>query len=295
MMSSYNGEKYICEQINSIISQQGVDIDLFIRDDGSTDRTTAIIEDLSQKNGNIHAKFDLNKGPSESFMDLVYSPDINEYDYYAFSDQDDIWDDDKLIRAVSIMCQSNKPLLYYSALLSFQENGGEKKLIVNDREYSFAESFIQSHFPGCTMIINKSGMKLIRSIARPKSVIMHDLFLVQVFMATGNRIIYDRESRINYRIHGNNVSVKKENAIGEFNRLRNVFKKQKGQRVSAAQDFYGVMKESLVDGKKETVLTVAEYKKSIKNTFKMINMILRTKLGLKIKVMYCVAVIIRFY
>lgn len=295
MMSSFNGEKYIREQIASILSQQRVDVELYIRDDGSSDETVSVIEELITKFSNIHATFESNKGPSESFMDLLYSADSREYDYYAFSDQDDIWDKDKLIRAIDMMSVEDKPILYYSALLSFQENNGGKKLIVNDREYSFAECFIQSHFPGCTMVFNKIGMELIRSIDRPKSVIMHDLFLIQVFMATGNRIIYDRESRINYRVHGNNVSVKKDNVLGELKRYKKIFKKQKGQRLAATEEFYSVMKKYLNADKQMVVQTIVGYKKSIASNLKFVKLIMNTQLGIKIKLMYSFAVMIRFY
>lgn len=88
LLSTYNGSKYIKEQIDSILSQEGVNIDIYIRDDESTDETVNIIYEY--KSNNIFLTEGKNIGVGNSFMELLYSvPEI--YDYYAFADQDDIW------------------------------------------------------------------------------------------------------------------------------------------------------------------------------------------------------------
>ena len=89
LMSSYNGEKYIRPQIDSILAQEGnFELSLFVRDDGSTDKTQAILQEYAQKRkltwytGN-------NLGPARSFMDLLKK--CKGFNYYAFADQDDYW------------------------------------------------------------------------------------------------------------------------------------------------------------------------------------------------------------
>ena len=88
LLSTYNGEKYIKEQIESILNQEGVEVSLLIRDDGSSDRTIEIVKKISEQNNNIILFKGQNMGPARSFMDLVKKSD--EVDYYAFADQDDV-------------------------------------------------------------------------------------------------------------------------------------------------------------------------------------------------------------
>ena len=95
MMSTFNGEAYVEEQINSILNQLNVKISLFIRDDGSKDKTISIIRNKINRNSNIQLIQGENVGVGNSFMNLLYStPD--DYDFYAFSDQDDIWESEKI-------------------------------------------------------------------------------------------------------------------------------------------------------------------------------------------------------
>ena len=95
-MSTYNGEKYLSQQIDSILNQKEIDVHLFIRDDGSYDNTWKLLEEYKQKYEKINIISAKNVGVGNSFMNLLYSvPNI--YDYYAFSDQDDIWEPNKII------------------------------------------------------------------------------------------------------------------------------------------------------------------------------------------------------
>ena len=96
LMSTYNGEKYICEQIDSIIAQdcgyKGIaNVKLLIRDDGSSDKTREILESYASKYPEIIRWYHGgNKGVIKSFFDLLENSD-DEADYYAFADQDDNW------------------------------------------------------------------------------------------------------------------------------------------------------------------------------------------------------------
>ena len=90
LLSAYNGEKFLCEQIDSIMNQQNVDLDLYIRDDGSSYRTQEYLKQYVEQNDSIHLQNGCNLGVANSFMSLLYNVP-NHYDYYAFADQDDIW------------------------------------------------------------------------------------------------------------------------------------------------------------------------------------------------------------
>ena len=99
LMSTYNGEKYLKEQIESILNQENIEVDILIRDDGSTDNTLNILENYTQKYKNIRYYTGENLRSAKSFMNLLFT--VKEYDYYAFSDQDDVWKKNKLYTAVS--------------------------------------------------------------------------------------------------------------------------------------------------------------------------------------------------
>ena len=100
LLSSYNGEKYIKEQIDSILTQKNITVKLFIRDDGSTDATRNILKEY-EKYSNCVVVFGDNIGAANSFLWLIQN--AHSSGYYAFSDQDDIWDRDKLSSAISII------------------------------------------------------------------------------------------------------------------------------------------------------------------------------------------------
>ena len=164
MMSTYNGELYIKEQIDSIFKQKDVSIDLYIRDDGSSDKTLEII---SEQKKIYNSVFILNNddnenlGPAKSFMTIVNSVGDN-YDYYAFSDQDDIWMEDKIISAISLLeiHDIEKPCIY----------GGSKTILTDseslnpdyvDISMDFYSTIIRNKVAGCTMVFNKTLKMLI--------------------------------------------------------------------------------------------------------------------------------------
>ena len=101
VMSTYNGEKYISEQIDSILKQNCVRVKLYIRDDGSKDNTRQMIEEYAKRYDNIYYEFGENVGFSKSFLyALKNAPDAQ---YYAFSDQDDVWSEDKIITTIALI------------------------------------------------------------------------------------------------------------------------------------------------------------------------------------------------
>lgn len=101
LMSTYNGEKYIREQINSFLNQTNQDWKLFVRDDGSKDSTLSILGEFSDKYPDkifLDESAPRNMGAGESFM---YMLNLTDAQYYMFSDQDDVWMDDKIERTLA--------------------------------------------------------------------------------------------------------------------------------------------------------------------------------------------------
>ena len=114
LMSTYNGEKYIREQLNSIINQTYPSIKILVRDDGSSDGTIEILEEYAAKYDNMAYYAGKNLGVIQSFLQLLKDSDDSSA-YYAFSDQDDVWLPEKIEKAVE-MIENNKeveqPILY---------------------------------------------------------------------------------------------------------------------------------------------------------------------------------------
>lgn len=208
-MSTYNGEKYIREQMDSLLKQEGVDLHIEIRDDGSIDGTADIIKEYCKKYDNISFVKGKNIGCLDSFMALVYSaPDC---EYYAFADQDDVWKSNKLIKGISMMeseNDSNTPTLYFSNAHLVDENLdyiGEAvvkpKAIRNMSKYRPIFGCVAL---GCTMVFNKKFIELVRKSKCSRNCIMHDYWFLIIASFLGE-LVFDSNSYILYRQHENNV------------------------------------------------------------------------------------------
>lgn len=269
LLSTYNGEKYLAEQLDSILSQRDISLRVLIRDDGSNDNTINIIRQYNAKDNRIEYYVGDNLGPAQSFLDLLNN--APHADYYSFSDQDDFWDSDKLSIAVSQLdkLDSNKPGLYYSNLrivdesLSFYRYSHSAK-IVPKTKYS---SLVESLPTGCTMVFNACAEELMRNRI-PKMITMHDTWVYMVCMIFGT-CIYDFEAHISYRQHGNNVigtPLSHDNALLCYiNRVKRLFDRSLQPRYTNANSFYNSFDDMLSGNDRKMVEKVAFYKQSLRN------------------------------
>ncbi|MBL4760912.1 MAG: glycosyltransferase, partial [Mariprofundaceae bacterium] len=120
-MAVYNGQHFIEQQLDSICSQKNQDWNLYIRDDASCDASLSIVENFAKENSRVDIIENLegNLGAKKSFVSLLESKQLEPYSYVAFSDQDDVWAQDKLLRQSEEMYKlegafPNTPLLVYS-------------------------------------------------------------------------------------------------------------------------------------------------------------------------------------
>lgn len=202
LLSTYNGEKYLEKQLLSLQGQTGVDVTVLVRDDGSTDNTHAILDEWSKK-GFLSWYTGPNLRPAKSFMDLLCNaPDS---DYYAFCDQDDVWLPDKLHRAVQSLrsCEGEYKLYLSSAILVDSSLNIIGELPLNYK-FTAGEAVVTNPAMGCTMLFNSNLKKLIEKYP-PKLFEMHDEWVYKVCLFMNGTIYADKESRIYYRQHGNNV------------------------------------------------------------------------------------------
>ena len=269
LMSTYNGEKYIEQQIYSILAQKKVNVQLIIRDDGSNDHTVEIIEKIISDNSNICLYKGTNIGYIASFMWLVKNAPISEDTFYSFSDQDDVWNENKLISAIKCLEGTgikDEPLLYYSDLNVVDEN---LKFIkkANNWEGSI-NKYMFSVFigiRGCTMVFNYTLEKLLQKY-EPSTIYGHDTFIALLAFWAGH-VVYDPNAYINYRQTGSNLSITGTSKLDSIKKNLVFFKKRLDVKANMheinAQRILEFFNED-IKGKDE-LRKVADYRKSMKD------------------------------
>lgn len=209
LLSTYNGEKYLAELLDSLLEMQLIQyVTLVIRDDNSLDDTEGIIELYKDKFKIVFIK-GKNVGPKESFHELIMeSP---EADYYAFCDQDDIWKSDKLKIAIEKIQKieekkNNIPILYFGNVEMIDADGNllHKNRDLNVPKTQIEQLFVANPALGCTMIYNNSLHELLKKISF-ESFFMHDVVTILLARSYGE-IIYDKNPCMYYREHINSVT-----------------------------------------------------------------------------------------
>lgn len=210
MLSTYNGEKYLVEQLESILGQTGVNVEIFIRDDGSTDETTRILYDYENKYHNIHVDYSNNIGWKKSFLSLMNNVPL-DVDYYAFSDQDDVWLPKKLFKAVQFLEKNNvhKIKAYCSNQIFVDEYLNKMHINIHKRFKQTNEFhvLVNGFGMGCTEVFSRELVQLYRKSIIEYESISHDV-LISVLATYFGTIYRDENSYILYRQHINNTGSK---------------------------------------------------------------------------------------
>lgn len=222
LMSTYNGEKYLQQQIDSILEQSDIAVRLLVRDDESTDGTLAILDEYKRK-GLLDYYQGGNLGPARSFMHLLQSAPVSEY--YAFADQDDVWLPEKLSVAVdSLKEHDDVPALYFCQTQLVDENLNKIDSVKINPLKTFEESLIYHFVGGCTMVLNGKARNVVNSY-NPAYIFMHDTWIYSVILAVGGLVHFDKTPHILYRQHGNN-------AVGQGDKYKEI-------KLSMKRFFYG--------------------------------------------------------
>lgn len=265
LLSTYNGEKYLKTLLDSLLKQTNINIDILIRDDGSTDNTIDIIKKYSHENENIDYYIGKNVGYAKSFWDLLKKKE--DYEYYAFCDQDDIWKEEKLEKAIKMIKRDSNediPILYTSNVISINnkmEIISEKAFKCN-RILNIYESFQKSILPGCTFVFNNKAAQILRKYNGYME--SHDWATYAIITSFG-KVIYDTNSYINYRIHESNTIGQNKGKIDEyFVKVKRFFKKSVNARSKFAKDFFECYGEELHGNQKEEIKWLAYYRDNLK-------------------------------
>lgn len=212
LMATYNGEKYICQQIDSILSQTCKDWELYIHDDGSTDNTIAAVESYVEKYPNKIHLID-GKSTGGAKYNFFYMFGQVEATYYMTCDQDDVWLDKKIEltydKMLTIENKADVPCLVYTELRVVDSElntiadtmSGYQSLDCHKRTIN--QFILQNSVTGCTMMVNRALRDKMLRITDIDNTIMHDWWAALVAAQFGKTAFID-EPTILYRQHGDN-------------------------------------------------------------------------------------------
>ena len=223
LLSTYNGEKYVGAQIHSILTQSYKNLVLVVRDDGSSDKTVKIVKEYMENYNNIKLVEGKNLGFIKSFFELLK---LEQADYYAFADQDDVWLPDKIAFAVKSLdkLDNSKPNMAFSNSDYYDVNMKLIKEGEKGKTFSFTNSLYECVTQGMTMVINQKTKDTVLDYM-PERVFFHDWWVYMICSGMGN-VAYDDVTTVKYRRDGKNATAEGEDFIKLLIwRIKNLFGK----------------------------------------------------------------------
>ncbi|MDP2071935.1 glycosyltransferase [Methylotenera sp.] len=210
LLSVYNGMEWIREQIDSILNQEGVEVTVFISIDPSSDGSEELCSQFASQYKNIFVLPNVGKfgGAAKNFFRLIRDVDFSNYDYIALADQDDIWQQDKLSKAIEALVRT-KVDAYSSNVIAFWPDG-KQKLISKAQPQRQWDYMFESAGPGCTFVLTKklaleAQTFLIKNEKKCQNIALHDWFIYAFARSRGFKWFIDREAHMLYRQHASNV------------------------------------------------------------------------------------------
>jgi glycosyltransferase involved in cell wall biosynthesis len=218
LLCTYNGARFLPAQLASLAAQSFRQWRLFVSDDGSSDDTLAIVAEHKSRLGS--APVDIRNGPRQgfvnNFLSLACDPSL-AFDYYAYCDQDDVWEPDKLARAVERLSSAPPqiPAMYCSRTMLIDD---DDRTLGCSRAYrrkpSFRNALVQSIASGNTIVLNEAARRLLMICGSAAKSPSHDWWTYLLTSGAGGVVYYDQIPQVRYRMHG-------ENVIGTNTGLRN--------------------------------------------------------------------------
>ena len=242
-LATYNGEKFLNEQIDSILSQKNVAVDIYCNDDGSTDSTIEVLNNYQKNNDNFFLLDTIKNSGSagRNFYSLIMSHQ-ESYDFYAFSDQDDVWLDNKLETAYKKII-ANYSDGYSANHIAFWNQ--RKLKIYKDTEQTNYDYMFESAGAGCTYVLTKKLFIDFRNFVNANTkeisrIFKHD-WLIYAFARSRNYKWYlDNEFTLMYRQHENNETGVNTGQLDSFlTRLKNIKSGWFSQQISYLSSVLG--------------------------------------------------------
>ncbi|HEY0221702.1 MAG TPA: glycosyltransferase family 2 protein [Lactovum miscens] len=253
LMSTYNGEKYVAEQIKSILNQSIGDIQIFVRDDGSSDSTVEILREFVNR-GEIILFEGENIGYSKSFFKLMQS--CGDSDFFAFCDQDDVWLPDKLKLASKKMITSNqdKPTLYYSNYAICDSNLNKIGNGYSNPRPNFSNILLQCPTNGFTIVFNNClRKKYLKS--QPEHSLGHDFWLCLLAVTFGE-ILFDNEETALWRRSSSSVTNENHEFFHRLIYALSLIKNNNyfNKLTTQLQEFFLIYREEMTESQRQRVI-----------------------------------------
>ncbi len=275
LMATYNGAAYLEEQLQSIQAQTYGNFELLVRDDGSADATLKLLERYAAADSRIKILDNNGKklGAAGNFLELLKK--AKDADYYAFSDQDDIWHKDKLAAALNGMQEmeaqygDDVPLLYCGAKTLVD---GQMQVIgisrFEDARITWGNALVENLCTGCTCAINASlRRKAIKEL--PEYIVMHDWWFYLIAVAFGH-VFYDTEPYIQYRQHSGNACGDIAGGAGLLRyRIGQLFA-ERGGTYKQIEEFLKIFGKELDSGQKKNAMLLAASRKNLRLRFRVL-------------------------
>lgn len=203
LLATFNGEEFLAEQLQSLKNQVDVCIHLYIQDDGSSDRTIEILKEFDSFPISLQVQ-DSKIGPAAVFKNLLLNPDLLNFEYIAFCDQDDVWNKQKLQRAIEVLRESSEIMLYSSKRMIRKGNCLKpEKYPKNDLKIESTSLLFENKCYGNTIVFKKKNLLDIEDFVSRSGEMPHDFLMARIALMNG-QILVDSKAYIEYRIHQRN-------------------------------------------------------------------------------------------
>lgn len=221
LLATFNGEHHLQEQLESIIGQSVGCPKIIASDDGSTDQTPNILKQYQ-----VETLPGPRQGFAANFLHLINKTDLNS-EFYAFADQDDVWQPDKLKRAIDWLSTRDpeQPSLYCSRTTLVNEQlvpMGESPLF--HKPPSFLNALVQNVGGGNTMVFNRAALNTLRQTKNKEHIVAHDWWAYLLISGAGGSVFYDPIPQIYYRQHQANLIGCNRSWLSRFHRIKMMFR-----------------------------------------------------------------------
>ena len=245
LLCTFNGARFLPLQLASFESQSLQDWCLFVSDDGSTDDTLVLLKEFQLRHGagRVQVRDGPGKGFVANFLSLICDPSL-ESDYYALSDQDDVWAPDKLARSRSYLMTvpAGVPGVYCSRARMIDEQGAELGFTpLYKKAPDFRNALVQNIAIGNTMMFNEETRRLLMQAGADVNAAVHDWWIYLAITAVGGRIYFDPYPSVAYRIHARNLIGSNEGRWRRYQTLLNRFKSWNDLNIEALTRVQGSM------------------------------------------------------
>ena len=241
LMATYNGGKFIEPQLESILSQKNVDLEILISDDCSTDQTLdSINKYFGSKKIKLISTIQRFGSPSSNFFHLVEHASLDSFDYVSFSDQDDIWFDDKLYAAINEL-EDLKYDGYSSDVIAYWDETKKKKLIKKSFPQQEHDHWFESPGPGCTHVLSVKSFRLFQEFVIKNKKFLGNInfidWLIYAFYRHNNlKWIISDEPKMFYRQHEKNDFGANHNFLTKYSRFKKIMNKWYMKQITASYE-----------------------------------------------------------